>query len=467
LVVEQRDTLVILPWGNPAYWREVTYRLGEDGELSERFCTTLPLLLRRYPGATVAILALDSLVDEVRKPPERPSVCWSCYERLADSIRSASRAVSYQELASSLEAFVAEYVKCLVGGRCQAEIRPIVCPAVGRPGGVWRFSGRARDFEAVALYRLGELLAGRAYRRVVLDTSHGVNFMPAIAMRLTARLAGILLAAHEELLSEPEGRGVEVVVYNSDPVSSQATPDQLFNVNLVARERHQVLPLQPPVPSKLLEPLEKPSGGLEEEVSAINREYMGAVRLVVSSLYYPMPLALAYAVARDARPLGSREVMRKAYSVWAGSVEIGEAEVTRKVSLNPDAVYLLLLVHAVSTRVKGMGVGYPADVGRLEGLAKLYKAVNACYYYLIEDELGRVRRGEVRGGGWAPLAEVLGEQPASKQPSVDKRVMIAHAGLQKEFVLVRATEGGGRLLKYIDDWDGDLEERLRSGGLIL
>jgi CRISPR/Cas system-associated protein Csx1 len=56
-------TLIIAPWGMPSQWQNVIYEL--EGE-PYQFCTTLPLLLRKFKIADVALIVLDSLVDEYK-----------------------------------------------------------------------------------------------------------------------------------------------------------------------------------------------------------------------------------------------------------------------------------------------------------------------------------------------------------------------------------------------------------------
>ena len=421
-------TLLIATWGMPAQWQNTTYEL--DGRSAE-FCTTLPLLLERFGGADVALLVLDSLVDEYTREG-RESACYRCYDQLRSLVREAGSAASYGELREGVRRFVERYAACLVGEEAARGVRAVVAPAVGSPGGGWVFEGRAADFEAVALYELGLLCASRPYRRVVLDLSHGVNFMPALALRLAERLAGVLLTAHAELL----GSGVELLVYNSDPVGSRP-----MRINQIAGARIRSVPVLHELPRRLL----RRRGYVgDERVEKVNRSYAEAALLAVSALYYPLPLALCYSREKASR---SFEVLEQAFQLWLEHAAVEGRRVRRGLSLSPDGVYALLLSGSAAKRLESIGASYPADLEKLRELAELYRAVNESYYHLIASELGRVEEKLAEKGypRHAPLHEVLGDPRGRGKP--DKRVMIAHAGLQKELVEVVERHK----LKYIDD----------------
>jgi len=422
---------------------------GEDRSEELAFCTTLPLLLKAYEGADAALLILDSLVDEYRDSAQR-SRCYECYDQLRALIREAGAAGSYSELRGRIQRFIEEYLGCLlkhVDGVHAQNVRAIVCPAVGRPGGNWVFEGSAADFEAVALCELGRLCVERAYHRLILDLTHGINFMPALTLRLAEKLAGVLLAAHAEL-SE---RGVELLIYNSDPVRG-AGP---LGVNPIAKARIRSIPVPHELPKDLVRPREKMNRG---EVQSVNARYREAVRLALSALVYPMPLVLCFSREKAA---SSFAVLEDAYQLWLSNIVVSGQSVRRRLSLNPDGVYALLLSGSVAKRLESLSVGYPAELAKLKELAALYRAVNESYYHLVMNELSQVERFlEGTAAEAKMLYELLGEEP--REGRFDKRVMIAHAGLQKEFVQILE----GRKLRYVIE-DSELEEELESSGLLI
>jgi CRISPR-associated protein Csx1 len=171
-----------------------------------------------------------------------------------------------------------------------------------------------------------------------------------------------------------------------------------------------------------------------------------------------MPLALC---ASKEKPFKSLDVLKQALKLWLENTVVEEHKVRRRLSLNPDGTYALLLSSGVVRRLKGLDASYPTDVEKLKKLAKLYQAVNENYYHLIMDELGRIA-DKLQKKGYPEkikLFELLDEEPGEK--CLNKRVMIAHAGLQKEFVIIEE----GKLRYMIED--SKLEEELENADLLI
>jgi len=438
-------TLVVAPWGQPALWREAIYDL--DGRKMES-CTSLGLFIEHFGGENVdvAILALDSLADEFigQKSDSR---CYTCYEKFRDYIKKSAAARSYIELRRGLTGFVKQFVKCL---ELPCDPFVIICPAVGRPGGKWEFSGAPSDFEAVALYELGKRYIEKAYTRIVLDLSHGVNFMPAVTLKLAGKLASLILAAHEGLQD-----GVELQVYNSDPRPSLDEAPRL-NINLVSKDRVKTILAPHQLSSRLLDTKER---YLFTERGRLNVEYLAMVKLPVSAIYYPLPLALCETVPQASSSPGSLQLLDKAFTLWCESVRIGDKLVKRLIKLDPDAVYALLLTEAVRMRLRG--VGRPPTLEDIKKLAELYNVVNESFYYLIMDEISRVERSlsYFTNTGWVPLSKLFSED-GERGMNPDKRIMIAHAGLQMELVEVNIHT---KQLRYRID----VKDTLDKAGLLL
>ncbi len=436
-------TLLIATWGQPALWGPAVYVLEERERRTLEHCTSLPLLLEKYGDADVALLVLDSLVDEYADG-RREGACYECYDKQRGLVQEAARAASYSELRKGVEKFVEELLGCLgIEGRA----RVVVCPAVGSPGGRWSFESKPGDFEAVALAGLGPRCLEEGYERVVLDLTHGVNFMPAVALRVAERLANILLLAHG-------AKSVKLEVYNSDPYPPRSQRPEL-RLNLVAREEVRAVRVPAPLPERLLRPTRQLDSQTSEGVRRVNEEYKRTVEVPLSALYYPLPLALHYSLSQAGEaPL---RVLEDALGLWERTVSVYGQRVKGALRLEPDAVYALLLVEAVLRRLGRPE--YPARLERLRETVKLYESISEPYYYLIVDELSKVerslaRRRPQRG---VRLCELYGEECRYETP--DKRVMIAHAGLQKELVLV---DPQGTLSYQVD-----VVQLLQEGGLLI
>ena len=412
-------TLIIAPWGQPAGWKNKVY--VSDGVKVES-CTSLSLVVEkfRHEDFDVAILALDSLVDEYGGQGSE-SKCYACYEGLRNVIRGSADAKSYTELRENLTAFLKQFIECL---GLPHDSLVVVCPAVGNPGGKWRFVGAPSDFEALALHMLGKKCAETDYTRIVLDLSHGINFMPAVTLKLANWLISLILAAHGGDGKELEN-GVELQVYNSDP-SPPTGGDTSLNVNLIARNRVKTIIVPHQLSGWLLKNRGKDKA-LSDKIKNLNTQYRETVQLTLSAVYYPLPLALCEAVHENMSPI---QLLKEAFDLWCQHITIGSGVVERPLEISSDAVYALLLTEAVRKRVAGMGK--MPTLEDLRPLAKFYKVVNESFYYLIMDEKHRIERKLFsRANEWVSLSSLYGDE---ERTSPDKRIMIAHAGLQKELV---------------------------------
>mgnify|MGYP003871567599 CR=1 FL=1 len=415
-------TLVVAPWGQPAVWGKARYVL-EQSEMES--CTSLGLILERFKGdeVDVAILALDSLIDEYFSQPSE-SQCYTCYDNLRSSIREAATCKSYTDIRARLTNFVKRFVECL---RLPCNPYVVICPAVGSPGGKWRFSGAPTDFEAVVLHELGKQCVEKAYTRIVLDLTHGINFMPAVVLKLAGELASLILAAHWEV-EEGLENGVELHVYNSDPRPSTKEVHRL-NLNLVTKDRAKTILIPHQLSRKLLR-RRVMDESLKTEIDKLNNEYLDAVWLPLSTIYYPLPLALCE-IMLQSNSRAPRLILERAFTLWCERMNIDNLNVKRPLALEPEAVYALLLTEAVNRWLAAGGINSPLMLETLEKLANFYKVVNESFYYLIMDEKHRIERNIYRVPGWTPLYQLVSD---AKETSPDKRTMIAHAGLQKEFV---------------------------------
>jgi hypothetical protein len=265
--------------------------------------------------------------------------------------------------------------------------------------------------------------------------------MPALTLRIAYRLASILLVAYRGL-SE---RGIRILVYNSDPHRYDREESKRFpvNVNLIARDLVKSIQLVHRIP-RPVKPLRRLEGGLREEIEKLDAELSKVLRLAYPALYYPLPLALCSVVKELGSPLPTIE---KVFRLWLDLTEVSYTSVNRVLSINPDAVYVLLLIGAVAKRLNG--IEYPTPVRVLQELSELYSSVHPSYYYLINDEVSHLREVESRvvsAGRWVRYCEVH-RDGCREVEKPDLRTMVAHAGLQKEFVEIDASTR----LRYVRD----------------
>lgn len=453
--------LLIATWGSPVFWKSLNYVVDGGQERFVKSCTTLVPMARDVcvGNCDVVVIVLDSLVD-LGEPREK-NECSECCEKHGAILSGEWK--TYKELREAVERFLKEVVKCVFDfseTRLEGKEYFIIAPAIGRPGGTWRFHGSPKDYESIVLYELGKIVLSEKYDEILLDLTHGINFMPSVTLKVAYRLASILLVAHTNLSQ------VKLKVYNSDPFNPSKKAEEVaaLKINVVIEDSVQNIQIIHDLPDYVLRIWNKEvsNNSLISQLKKLRKVFYRNVGLVYSTLYYPLPLALIAAVEKlrraDVKPF---KIMEEAYDLWLNTIRVKDRVVERPLSLNPDAVYLSHLTEAVVKRLQDFK--YPSSLGQLEKIAKLYEAVNHSYPHLIKHEISELksRSKEKTITQWTSYSKLLGggigEKGSVDKP--DKRIMIAHAGFQKEFVEI----GPELLTKY----SSDVDTLLRKSGLRL
>ena len=487
------NVLVVAPWGLPPQWRDVMYVLEVDGKCfkgSRKYCTTLiPLLLSmedhvKAGKVDVVIIALDSLVNKYTKTEE--STCFKCYNELSMYIDEASKSSSYNELTLKLKEFIVEFIKCLFEkyelSLSINNLNVIIAPAIGSPGGRWVFRGDLQDFESRVLYELGKLCLTKPYSRVIIDLSHGINFMPSLVMHLIRKLVSIQLLAHNEL------RDVAVEVFNSDPIPPLGTPERDIRINRAVYENVRSVLLVHSIPefidfSHVVESDESLKSkflpvkiDLTNKVSSVLRD----IRCIYSSLYYPLPLALHYFLHRDVCECidSLTNVLDRVTDYVV--VDYGDPNsptIVRPITVNPDTLYIYYIARALCKRIGGHSGEAPTIDYIKSEVMPIYEYIHESLPILIGQELSNLERlgkdlkdlqnYQSLKGTWKTLDEVRllvkrsSGSEESKKRRPDKRILIAHAGFQDEFIQILINDEFK--LKYVLD----PKQILKKAGLLI
>ncbi len=435
--MDSGDVLLISTWGSPAHWSAVNYKINGNVKLS---CTSLLPMLEwlRFKSDSVVIV-LDSLVDSPSEGMFAKGTCGECSKDVYEKVEK--RDISdYASLLDEVRDISQDILQCLFEKMGLETKKPhiVVAPAVGKPSGKWEFRGDVRDFIGIVLIELGNLVLEKTYRRIVLDLTHGINFMPAELMYLARMLASLSLASH------PEVNEITVEAYNSDPYSRSSS---LLNLNLVYKETFKDIQFISSL-RKLLASKEEPP----EDIKTFNNntgKLRNWVRDFLSALYYPLPLALLELYDRRKGEIvkSIEDSVKRAYELWKDNTEVKEERINRRVAIDYESVYAFLLSRAISIYLKDK-VEVPADLNLLEKVSEsIYGKVGEIHKVIIMQELSELQRNP---RSW----ERTEEKP-------NKRVMIAHAGLQKGLIKL---EGGEEIrIKY----KKDISEILKEAGLRL
>lgn len=226
-------------WGNPLSWRRVRYNCDEEGERQEAGVSTIVCA----EADLYLIYMLDSAATARSRGAEEDVV--NCAKEAGLSVRQSPEDVAAGPSDwGRVREIVRRYGKCVAKamGR-DAEV--VVTGARGRYSGV-EYTATADQIAAELLHGLWSAVDGKfgeAFRKaaedrqsnlhveLTLDVTHGVNFMPAVALYVAPHLASLMLAAG--------AKQVAVKAYNATPEDWQYV--KVFSANI----RHLQFPAPP------------------------------------------------------------------------------------------------------------------------------------------------------------------------------------------------------------------------------
>ena len=240
-----RKALLIATWGLPLNWNCVKYippKLGGD-KLCERpseceyvqdgkysFSSTSAIyeeLLRGGWDVRVIIMGQGTLVARCQgqgsaSAQGKDQCSGMCREEekrgvdeeycrgnddLFKKVESGG-SIHYEESLRRAEDVLRSYARALLGGDVESRLRVVVLPGVGYYNG-YRFEGFLENAKFVLVKELYEELSVYRPSVVVLDITHGVNYMSTLTYSVVTMLGRALYVT--------EGLPKQVVTLNSDP----------------------------------------------------------------------------------------------------------------------------------------------------------------------------------------------------------------------------------------------------------
>lgn len=251
--------ILVATWGNPFQWENIKYRV-DCGLLGVEDCrdvemknvSTLPVLIKALRPDKTIVLVLDTLVNVTWKKrdndgeriipdiPEREIESYYSLKEGKDSVIGDVR--------ERVEWFIENEVKPLLSEEDRSLLEGVniaVLPGVGEFPNA-SVMGDVLDFYAAALKILAEKLP-EGETEVVLDLTHGINFMPVLTYRALKNLLGILAYLHEARL----------YVVNSEPFpqgwgkwKEDMKRESTLHIKLVEALELRPKPLYSPIPDK-------------------------------------------------------------------------------------------------------------------------------------------------------------------------------------------------------------------------
>lgn len=450
-------------WGEPRGWRYARY-VSDDK--SVRDFSTLGILCERERPAKVIVVALDTLAD--------PKI--------------AQKADSFGKIEEPVRSYVAQF---LCGACKEADVEVHVLPGILER----REEGRRVIFESNPgsefLPLLTKLLVEKGLEvraklgvdvtDLVLDVSHGVNFMPVLAMRAAEEAAAALAAA--------EAKPVRLRVYQSDPYPLGLQGPARSGENVCKPERVDGEPTlrYNRILEKTLEPWSlsrytayasnQASKALtdtrncklrEEEARDLLERWclpiLGAFRLGA---------LLQLALLAKAAPLdGIKCTIERAVKCWKDKRGTQSADSSNDVKVASgtrfaSGFWALVHARAVVEGARGLlGFGGPrveleAATASLSELNKLKELLRGSRVVreLANREISKLdkieKSGCVPSDRWVLYSDVQRErgEPAGGKGDTFERDFIAHAGFHSDVVELRMEESRLLMRVKVDEWE--------------
>ncbi len=497
-----RKALLIATWGLPLTWSCVKYippKLGGD-RLCERpseceyaqdgkysFSSTSVIyeeLLRGGWDVRVVIVGQDTLVARcqgqgsasAQGKDQCSGMCNDEEKRRVDDEYcngnnnlfekvKGSGSINYEELLRRAEDVLRSYARVLLGGDVESRLRVVVLPGVGHYNG-YRFEGFLENAKFVLMKELYEELSAYKPSVVVLDITHGVNYMPTLTYNAVTILGRALYVT--------EGLPRQVVTLNSDPVTPQSRcGDVRINVvdvmdmdkegvtisdvlRSVGKFEGAILNIQP-----------QTDAAINEELRALNKDKKRLsdlseiyVELIGKALDYGMMLYIATRLAHSDFGIFKSLVHNKITKVddvikrYVSVKYVDNVIVTRTYAVNSDLVLqyiatkiLEYINNHVNDENKGCKFKDGYDLERLSDLADSLK-VSDFARTIFKNEVDIITKnyGDKLTDKPKLLCEVMGHSDC-KECSANKRDLIAHAGLERNVTYVYK-QGDRVLAKY-------------------
>ena len=230
-------TLIAAPWGNPYQWREAQYdtsyldcRGGSNHGGVFRSTTVLDALIACYKPEKILVVLADTVSQARKRNAKTPIInidevdgyiglISSIRDRIVEWIRRESKSAQLDRYVSS--------------DRLDIEI----VPGIGVFNG-WRFGvvkQVRRQFNPmesyiaeVAILILSKLLEVKP-DRVIIDLSHGINYMPASFYQAAK------IATQAYIVAEPERKQIELTYINSEPVTPGESGREVHRIYIVEK----------------------------------------------------------------------------------------------------------------------------------------------------------------------------------------------------------------------------------------
>lgn len=449
--------IYITTWGNPAIWKEIEYKYNGRAFKSK---STLPLLEETENFDKIIIISIDSLANEHNKVFHVQD-----YSQLPDLVQEKIRDYLVNEL---------KFDKII------DKTHVIVSFATGDYGEL-KIQGKGTDFYYHIFYELSKLFAQVLLNDlkndqeiiVVVDITHGVNYMPVntyTVVRLILNVFGFFF------------KSIKVNVVNSDPLIVKVKPDYL-NINII--EETTIVPRVYFVNDKDL----SKSLTVFKEMDNEKKRTIGTKRykfgnsekklyektlLFLASFYHKLPLHVIHYLpkAQDIMNL-SEKIFGEFFNFISLSKSDNKIILTRELSLN-NHIENLSKAFVLSLILNKMGIKNDSEIG-ISDVQKVNKELFEKFKIeqsRAEVELDNIRKEDKGIVGFIPndYETYIEIQNKYRQKNgldklnsnkINKRHFFAHAGFEYNSIKLRK-EGNNIFIKVNEDYEDKIASLLLS-----
>jgi CRISPR-associated protein Csx1 len=487
------ETLLITVWGNPETWTTVekyTVELPENKaqQAEKPYRSTLGPLMETYNHPKTLLYAPSTL--------EKPS-----------------KDKNYEQLVDEVKQYVGSKLNDVLYCPRPSQVEIAIAPTIGsfrKNKEIYRSKGSIEVYRSYTHTTAYNKLMQQKPTEIILDLSHGVNYMPTYLRQTTeTAIASYVLAT---------GKTVKLLVYNSDPVQprDRDTPIEEATINLVEEKEishwdaKQILYTQ--LHLHLLKPTHQPSPissplalPIPEHNKQEWRKLLENITYFVKSAELGQSLPLAYLI-NEINNTDIPELYGMAESFayirdCSDLVDLGDRTIVFKYALRYEAALSVTLAASIKSKGWQEKPPYPLEyikkisenymtaaterlldheakqledrVGIVQKHLPQHQIYKTPYVKLInvsnmQTEGGKrvldiYRKKQAIGERIVREAEKIIAQPDKLvvEGGYDPRNLIAHAGLEQNITLV-TLKGGRILVEYREDISSRLKDLIQA-----
>lgn len=451
--IDMINKVYITVWGNPYAWKSVNYKYGGQTCNST---TTLKIVDQVDNPSKIIIIALDSVIEAGQVvDPKNDEISCKNYEEIQN--------LAYEKISN--------YIKQKINEDIMKKTEICVSFSIGEFKKI-KIDGHSTDFYFDIFVKLSKLLTNillenptenieKQEIEIIIDISHGINFMPVIAYSVTRIILNILCFLFNK---------IKLKVINSDPF---IIPDENTYLNINTIEETTISPriyvYKDKVISKclylsnFLNPEQKKNLG--EQISALFKEkselYM-RILLFIFAFYNKLPLHTIHYLPKmeDVQNLIDIIVQKHLESIEITTNENGKKVIKRQLYFGP-IVENLSKALILTKILKYLNIE-PKDEISIDEIKKINDKLLKKFNIeknRIDIEIYKIEKykDHITSDYQTYMQIIKNGEITESNKSVDKRNFFAHAGF--EYNSIKLKKFNDKIFIKINE---DLREKIEN-----